>query len=350
MRRMLRIAACSAVVALGLSGCAAEAQDASSDEVVLSFADGFSEKHPIGAGAVQPFLDYLDEQGEQVGINVRRFPAGSVGATKDHLTLMRSGVVDFGQVTPSGQPTQTPLTNVADLPGISDDACAAMDALLPMMQEGGILYEEEFKATGVRPLWIVPIIGYEIVTTSREVQRPSDVQGELLRSAGGISDRVLKELGAAPVAIHGSELYEAVSRGTVDGALLAPLSITEYGLEDVVHHATDGADLVTLTTGFGISIETWESLTSEQQEVIDEASAEVQREGCEALAQADEDAQADISEAGVEIKEITPEERKEWVDITAPVREEWISVLEERGEPAQEVYDEFLRRLEETQS
>lgn len=339
-----------AAATLGLSGCNAGMRHANPETVTLSFADSFSESHPIGAGAVQPFLEYLGEHGEPAGFEVRRFPPGAMGETKDHLTLMRSGVVDFGQVTPSGQPTQTPLTNVADLPGISDDACAAMDALLPMMQEGGILYEEEFKELGVRPLWVVPIIGYEIVTTAREVQHPSDVQGELLRSAGGISDRVLKELGAAPVAIHGSELYEAVSRGTVDGALLAPLSITQYGLEDVVHHATDGADLITLTTGFAISIDTWESLTPEQQEVIDEASAKVQQDGCEALAQADEDAQGDIAEAGVEVNEITPQQRQEWVDLTSPVREEWISVLEARGEPAQEVYDQFVRRLEEAQS
>lgn len=318
--------------------------------MVLTFADGFSEKHPLGAGTVQPFLKYLEEHGEAVGIEIRRLPPGTIGSTKDHLTLMRTGVVDMGQVVPSNQPTQLPLSAVADLPGISEDPCAALDALMPMMREGGILYEEEFKKLGVRPLFTMPIVGYELVTKGKQVESAADLKGELLRSAGGISDRVLKHFDAAPVNIPGSEMYEAISRGTVTGALMAPLSIPEYGLEDVVHYATNGADLLTLTSGFGISIETWEELTPEQQEVFDGASLLAQTEGCQAQIEADERVNQVLVDSGVELTEISPEQREAWVAHLEPVHEEWMSVLEARGTPSREVYAEFERRLEEEQS
>jgi TRAP-type C4-dicarboxylate transport system substrate-binding protein len=351
MRRSLRFpVACGVVMALGLVGCAAEASPEPPEKVVLSVADGFSEKHPIGAGTIQPFLKYLEEHGGPVGIEIRRFPPGAVGSTKDHLTLMRTGVVDLGQVVPSNQPAELPLSAVADLPGISEDPCAALDALTPMMQEGGVLYEEEIKTTGVRPLFTTPVVGYEVVTADKKVEKPGDVRGELLRSAGGISDQALKQLGAAPVAIQASEIYEAVSRGTVAGALLAPLSVPEYGLEDVAGYATEGVDLLTLTSGFGISIETWEGLSPEQRGVFDEASRLAQTEGCQAQVEAGEKANKVLRDAGVELVEITPEEREEWVELMKPVHENWISELEQRGKPAREVYEEFVRRLEQEQS
>lgn len=349
MRKTARLsAACAVTLSLGLAGCAAPTEESSSN-VVLTFADGFSEKHPLGAGTVQPFLKYLEENGEAVGIEIRRLPPGTLGSTKDHLTLMRTGVVDMGQVVPSNQPTQLPLSGVADLPGISEDPCAALDALMPMMREGGILYEEEFKAMGVRPLFTMPIVGYEVMTKGKKVESAADIEGELVRSAGGISDRVLKHYNAAPVNIPGSDIYEAISRGTVTGALMAPLSIPEYGLQDVVHYATDGANLVNLTSGFGISIATWEKLTPEQQEVFDGASLLAQTEGCQAQIEADERMDQILVDAGVELTEITPEQREVWIDRLEPVHEEWLSVLESRGAPSREVYAEFQRRLTEEQ-
>ena len=51
----------------------------------------------------------------------------------------------------------------------------------------------------------------------REIRSPADLQGMRFR-AGGFAGRVLERLGVVPLAMPAGEIYQALERGTVDGA------------------------------------------------------------------------------------------------------------------------------------
>src|SRR5699024_12253110 len=109
------------------------------------------------------------------------------------------------------------------------------------MQPGSTLCEAELAPQDVRPLWVAYIPGYEAMSGAFPVESVADLHGKIMRSTGGPADRVVDEVDAAGVSMPLGAMYEAVSRGTVEGPLASPLRLPPYSLEDVIDHSTGGA-------------------------------------------------------------------------------------------------------------
>jgi TRAP-type transport system periplasmic protein len=115
---------------------------------------------------------------------------------------------------------------------------------------------------------------YAILGTS-PMTTPEEMQGRRLRAAGGAWSRWAAEMGAVGVSLSGNEIFEAVSQGTIDGAMNAPTELTSLRLMDVATHVTvdmpggtvHGLDLMSVNRGF------WQSLTTEQRAAYIEAAA-----------------------------------------------------------------------------
>ncbi|WP_241769599.1 TRAP transporter substrate-binding protein DctP [Rhodococcus opacus] len=323
-------------------GCASHPDSA---PVSITFSDGFSSTHPIGKGGAQPFREYLEEHGPGVGLDVEYFAAGQLGKPKDALHLLRAGAVDISPFIPAYLSNDIPLSSVGELPGLVEDPCAGVEALMPMMKPGGSIYEEEMKEQGVVPLWGVMIPNYKVFTTNKPITRPSELEGSLIRTPGGVGDRVVRELGASGVILSNSDLYEAVARGTVDGAIFPEMSVKSYSLQEVLKYVADDANLYTTTVLYAVSADQWQSFTEEQKAVLDKASEVAQEGACRSLLEAQESARAAILDADVEFVHIDESTKQEWNSALTPIRDNWISDLESVGLPASSVLSEFEDRL-----
>lgn len=330
-----------------LGGCAAPPHRNDAGDVILKFGDSFSATHPIGAGGVTPFIEKLQREGSDVGLEVEYYANGQLGKQRDVVTLLRSGVMQLGAVSPAYVGTELPLSNVADLPGLVTDACVGADAVLATMREGGTLYKEELEPRGIRPLWVAVVPHYEAMTGKGAITEPSDAKGHILRSTGGVADRVVDEVGAAGVSMPLGELYEAISRGTVEGTVASPVSIASYKLGEVLGFSTDGARLGAFTITFSISEDVWQELDTDQQNLLSEASELAQQGACESIEEAATAAVAEMRDQGVEVLKIGPKSRAKWDALAAPVRDKWVKDLESAGRPAAQVLEEFELALKE---
>ena len=311
----------------------------------LKMADSYSLTHPVGKGGTKPFLDEM-EANEHVDIEY--FDSGQMGKQADIPSVLRSGVVDLAVISPSYVSSSFPLSSIGDLPGYSSDACVTAYALLELVQPGGILYEEELKPMKFMPLWTGSIPGYEAMTDGKDPSKPSNFQGSVLRSTGGALDRVIEEIGAAGVSVPIGDMYEAMSRGTVEGTLASPISITPYGLEDVIGASTYGANQGNFTFFYGINTDTWDRLNEEQKKALTDAAKKSQESVCHTLNDARETSIEAMKEAGVEFYDVT-ENSDEWRATTEPVLQQWISDAERKGHPAQRVVDDFESAIERNQ-
>src|SRR5690606_2236985 len=219
-RRRSATAALAVALAGVLTGCGqVEPHTAEDGTVVLRIGDSFPASHPIDAGGVVASRGYLEQHGPAVGLEVEYFATGQMGEQGDMPALLRKGVVDLAPVSPAYVGTELPMSNVGDLPGLVPDACIGADAVLDAMQPGKTLFEEELKPHGVRPLWVALVPDYEVLGTKRPIERPEQAAGRLLRSTGGVADRVVDHVGASGVSMPLGELFEAISRDTVDGTV-----------------------------------------------------------------------------------------------------------------------------------
>lgn len=307
----------------------------------LKMADGWALTHPFGVGGTTPFLEELDGS----ALNVDYFASGQMGAVQDLPDILRSGIVDLGIVSPSYNSSEFPLSSVGDLPGFGSDACAIGYSMMELGSPGNVLYEEELKDMKFRPLWASTVPSYEVMTSGVEVTTPEDVAGLVLRSPGGSLDRVVRGLDAAGVSMPTGDFYEAISRSTVEGTVTGPVSVTPYGLEDVLTDTTVGAELGSITVYYGINTDSWDRLSSEQQNVLTSAAADAQQSVCGELNSANAEAYQTMDEAGVTLHDISADEET-WRRATAPVIEEWVDTAEEAGLPARRVLDAFTAAMD----
>lgn len=336
--------AATAAALLAITGCAGPSDHNGRTKLVI--ADSFSTKHPVGA-AVQAFVKALRAEGPGVGLDVDYYAAGQLGKQKEMLTLVRTRAVDMGILIPSYLANELPLSGVGDLPGLVSDPCTTTRVLDPLMRPGGIIYERELKPRGVVPIYGASISGVEVFTANTPVPTPDRLTGKLIRSSGGVADRVVSGLGATPIAMPVNDLYEAVSRGTVQGTALARYAMLAYSLQEVLRYGTSGANLGSVTTWMSINAKVWDSLDERQKKVILTAGETARAAACTSVATADAAAIKALQKAGVTFDEVTPTTRPAWDNALAGVRDGWTRDLDSAGLPASEVLSTVESRIGE---
>lgn len=327
------------------TGCAVPSDEG--DHVMLRFSDNFSTSHPITANGSLHFLEKIRETGPEVGIDIEFYPSGQLGAFEDVPTMLSSGISDVAGVVPAYLSAQMPLSSAFDLPGYTTDSCVGAGAVSRAVAEGSTTREQEIDPLGVRPLWSVLLTGYELMT-SEPATDPHGQKGAILRSPGGAVDRVVDEMGAAGVSMPLGDMYEAVSRGTVDGTVASPTSMAPYKLAEVLRNSTIGAELGSVAVLYSISEQKWSELNAAQREVITEAAAETEEVLCQRLNELLPESRSKMEEDGTTLNRLSPEQQALWTtEISEPARESWRSDLTDMGLPAGDVLNEWESALRE---
>ena len=319
-----------------LSACAGDTDDTA----VLKLADSYATTHMFARYGVDGFIEDVTEPGGgEVGIEY--YPAGQLGSARDIVNLAQAGSLEITPAAPSYLSDQLPLSSVTDLPGLADDSCVASAAFRDLLDEDGVLYEEEYAPRGLRPLWVAVIPSYEIMTASRQVETPEDLEGLTIRSSGGAMDSNIDSLGGAPVSMTAADAYEALSRSTVDGISFPYASVTPYKLEEVLNYSTKGLNLGSFAIPYVIAEDAWQDLSAEQQEKITAAADEANQRLCEGITEENPVSEALMREAGVTFTELTDPQVEEFAEYLEPLRREWAADFDAAGRPGTEVLDAY---------
>ena len=342
-RRVRRVAAVLGASLLTLAACGTPSAPHDDDgAIVLKMADSFATTHPIGRSGTKVFLETLRQDGPDAGLKIDYFESGQLGDQADMPALLRTGTAQIAAVSPAYVGTELPLSNVGDLPGFTQDSCVGADATLEMMQPGRTLFEEELKAQNIHPLWIGYIPAYEAMSGSFPITSADDIKGKIMRSTGGVADRVVRSAGAAAVSMPLGDMYEALSRGTVEGTLASPISVTPYKLEEVLRYSTEGARLGSFTATYSISENVWQGLGSEQRAVFQKAADLAQKASCKELNASISTSKKAMRDAGVHMDVVSAKNRPQWDAISDEVRRNWVDDLDSVGLPSQQVLDEAV--------
>lgn len=263
------------------------------------------------------------EEASEGKVEFDHYPTEQMGGAAELPDLLESGVADIASVAPAYVPSEFPKSSVSDLPGLFAESCQGSEAIMELVSSGGLLFEEEYESRGMVPLFATLSTKYEILTKDKSVESPEDLKGMQIRSGGGALDRTLTELGSSPIAMTGSEMYEAVQRGTVDGLSLNALTVVPYNLQEVVEYATVGAPIGNFTAIYAMNQTAYEGLSQEVQDAIVEASAATNQHVCEEIEKQNSEANDLISDAGVELYELDEDEETAWLEQVEPVIEKW---------------------------
>jgi TRAP-type C4-dicarboxylate transport system substrate-binding protein len=311
---------------------AAASTQAAAEPLKLKIADNLPPSHFLANYATHFFMDEVTKRtGGQVTFDY--YPSEQLGKAGDILSLTQSGVTDIGLVTPSVVSQKMPLSSIAEQPGSFSTSCEGTLAYFALARNG-FLEKNEFRPNGVRVVFAYVNPPYQLYLAKREVHKLADVSGMKIRSVAGTMEIAVKKLGAVPVRTSTTEVYEALSRGTVDGMLFPVPTVLAYDLQGLIKFSTQNENFGSVANVYVISETKWRSLPEAVKTVINEVGEAATRRACEMT---DRDVATTYDKfRQLGIKQITfdEEDKRRLKELFSTVRDEWAKNLEQRGKPA----------------
>ena len=268
MKRIPMLSAAVRALMFGMAfgiACTAAAQE----KIVLRVADHLSLNHYVAPYQVKFWMQKVTEASGGK-IQFEYYPAEQLGNATDYLKLVVAGVIDVSSNTPAYVSDKMPLSVVAELPGAFNTACVGTLAFWKLASNGGILDKEEFAPNGVRVLFSMVFSPYQIFTR-KKFSRPEDFAGLKIQSSGGAKDLILRKIGAVPIRVTGPNIYESISRGTIDGGNLTYGSLISYNLQELAKFVTEGENFGSVVLNYVISEQRWMSLPPNVRQIMAEA-------------------------------------------------------------------------------
>lgn len=286
-------------------------------------------------------------------ITVKHYPAEQAGKARDMLSLTQSGVLDIGYVGPAYVSDKMPLSGVAELPGLFSSSCEVTQAYWSMAKPGGYFYEKEFKPNKIRPLFIAALPPYQMaISNNKDIKQLKDFAGLKVRAAGGGQELTLRELDVVPIKMAPPEIYESMSRGTIDGTLLPFISLDSYKLLPLIKTSTDGANFGTVIVTYSIGERRWNQLPKDVQNILSEAGDEVTLQACKRFDKAEQSVKAQLADSGTHLLTLDEADRRTLAGIIKAVSLDWAKRLDARHKPGTETlkaFNETLAKIKQSQ-
>ena len=280
--------------------------------------------------AVRSFLiPWAGELEERSGgrVRVQVFPAMQLGGkASDLYGQARDGVVDIVWTSPGYSPGRFPLTEVFELPFVCGGAEATSQAMMEFYRKW---MQDEYADT--RPLVFHAAAPAHIHTTDRPVRVLEDLAGLKIRVPSHASAATIEALGAVPVGMPVSDVYESLSRGVVGGVWVAWSIMQPFRLHEVTRTHTE-ASLACVLFVLTINKARYLGLPEEIRNAVDESTGMALAKRLGRLWQDDEETGRNLAvQRGNAIFPLSESERERWRSATTPVIEAWLEKVGAMG-------------------
>ena len=310
--RTLAITTCLAAGLLAPLGAAAKE---------LKFANFSAPQHTITA-SVTDKLNEAAMAGTNGELTVRSYDGGELGSgPADQYVRVVQGVADIGWGLPGYTSSQFPKTMAVELPGVLPLDQPAYPAIWKAFDAN---LASEFPGSKALAIW-----GSEpniFIMKDKDIRTPADLAGLKIRVAGASAGDAITALGATPVQMPMTEVYNGLQTGLIDGAISGISTLIDFKLDEVADSLTLGANMGRLTFYTVMSQAAYDGLNDEEKAAIDSVAGEPLSQSAEeawlaTAAAAEEAARADERNTVIDL---TPEEVAAFDEALAPVTDAYV--------------------------
>ena len=174
------------------------------------------------------------------------------------------------------------------------------------------LLDEKLEAHGVHSVGWFYITRQSIFTSGKKpIITLDDFKGLKIRGLNSLTDHALTAVGAAPSAMPGSEVYQALQAGVLDAGLTDLSAAYSRKYYDIQKYGTV-APYFTVFFHLYVNPQWWSKLTPAQRQAIDAAAAKVEQDAFTVTEATAADALVQLKAKGMQIHVQTPEEEATW--------------------------------------
>jgi TRAP-type C4-dicarboxylate transport system substrate-binding protein len=329
MKNML--AAGAALLAIGLPAAMAE-------PVELTISNFLPAVSPMNTDMLQPWAKSVEECAPgEVSFNlvVKGSQLGNI--TRQHEQVL-SGVVDVAHGLHGIPRGRFPRTSLIDIPFVAGSSKIASLALWDIFDE---YLASEYE--GMKVLALHAHNPGHIHTIDTRIEKLEDLAGLRIRAPSPATAMMLETLGATPVGLPGSQAYENLQQGVIDGTVFPWEAIGAFRLDEVINYHLD-AGLYTVSFWFAMNEDVYNGLPENVRACVDQYSGEALiSEIGEKWSKWDQPGLERIAERGSTVTALSGDERARWKEALEPMVDAYIKSVEEAGvDNAQQIYQALL--------
>lgn len=326
---------------LVLSGCAgnqttqappAEGEKKPVIELKLSH---FNNPAAVSARQVEAWAKRVEERANGE-LKITIYPGGSLGAPADHYEMVKNGVVDIATSFLGITPGVFPVAEGIGLPMLGyESTVQASQALMDMYLNTDYM-KKEFSEVQVMYLHTYDPA---LIGTNKKIETMEDLKGLKLRVTGGPITSFFTKLGASPVSMPVTEMYQSLEKGVLQGYVIDSTGVPSYKLDE---HSTNILDAKCFVGPFFCLMNKakWESLPDNIKAAFEAENGMTGAINAGKLW--DQDKDKVYSELKIPVNTLSAEERARWEAVGKEVAQEWIKDMDAKGYPGQEIYDKYI--------
>lgn len=282
---------------------------------------------------IQKIADRINK-GSKGALKVEIYPESSLYKDQDVIEAVASGAVEMTSVPSFWVGRIAPAVRLFELPGVFKSPEVAYKA---MDRDVGAKMKQQVESKGIKLLGFSGIwMEWMGFATKKPVYVPGDLKGMKLRATSPSDARVIQAAGAVPQSLSGGELYMALQRGTIEGAVASTPQIVERKLYEVTNYLND-IKIGSVTYPVLINKKFFESLSPDLQKLVVDTVQEVCKESrSEAVDQIRGWAE-DAKKKGVTLIKPSSQQYAEWQKIYDKTYEEAYKEVPELKELVAEV-------------
>ena len=201
-------------------------------------------------------------------LTVRMFPSMQLGGRPPELyRQMVQGIADIVFTLPGYTASDFPMMSLTELPGTASDA---EDGTKKLWANFDKFFAKEFKDAKVLMLWNSDTAG--IMSRAKPVRTLEDLKGMRIRTPSRAQSAQLTALGATPVDMPVTQIYNALERGVVDATMIPLSAMLDFKLLEVVKYLTVDAPLGRSPFLVSMSRKRYEGLAPNLRKIIDDTT------------------------------------------------------------------------------
>lgn len=241
------------------------------------------------------------------------YPGSSLMKTNSQIGALRKNALDMSLVPLAYGGGEIPAVNLTLMPTLVSSYEQGMRwKTAPIGKElDRILSDKNIKIV----TWVWQAGG--IASKDKPIVSPDDVKGLKFRGGSKEMDMMLKAAGASPTNLPSSEIYSAMQSGVLDAALTSSTSLISFRLHEHAKHVTTAREKTFwfMFEPLMMSKASFDKLTPEQQKIVIEVGASLEKFGLEA-ARADDQKLAEVyTQAGDAVHNMNEAAFDKWRDI-----------------------------------
>ncbi len=333
MLRFSKLISFAALIAFVLTASAVIVPTVGSTEE-LKLAHFMSPKHPMDRFLMRPWSKEIAKITNN-DLTVRIYPGGELGkGPRAQFKRAVDGVADITFGLQGYTSKQFRRTTLIELPAVSPNAVEATKRIWEVYDK---YLAVEYKRVKTLAIWGAesPIL----MTKNKPIRKISDIKGLKIRTPSKGQAGLIKALGATPVAMPVTRMYNALNTGVVDALMVPPSVIISFKIAEVAKYYTTGLPFGRSPFFLLMNRSKWESLSASQKAAVNKTTGRgLSIKGAKFYEKAGAKGLNSVRKSGRhEIIAFSSDEVKKGTALLLKARKKIVADLEKKGIPAKEI-------------